>query len=629
MRGMKRAIAGALCILIVISIAPKEARAAAPLFKPVADIVAQGSGGVQTDQARISFVIVNNDTTNALTINSITVELGNGIKTSTTPSFVGTIPAGGRDDTGFVIVTLSETLEVNTVKNVNFTIKYRLAGDLSDTTTIMSAGVLVTSGVAPSPGNNSGTGTDTTTTDDTTINYPEGLPAILMLAPLDASGQVVPTPAGNYGDRIKVRIPIFNRGGTGARATRILVTPVLTADLNTFPFDIEAVDYTRGLEEMRPGETREVDYELRISKEATTGVKEVKFNAVYYNGQKHAYETATFSVFVNVVKGKTAPLTGAEGEEITTTPKVIIEGYSVKPAKAEDGENIYGGDQFALTMKCRNTASEAVQNIQITLSNETGSILPANNGSNTLYIDRIGAGDMVEKTVQLQTVPEIEAKSHKLSVKFNYESAKTLKSYEVPADISLSVKQRIRIRIDEPIIDPEAMLGNAAYAYFSVYNLGNSAVRNMMVSVEGDGLRLEETQYGGNISSGGQTSFDFGIVAETAGEIQGKIVISYEDAMGEVYKEEKPFTLNVTDPAAGMGGMMIDPETGMPIDPETGMPIDMGGEFGEVPGMNEGGKQGGKMPVWLIVVIAVAVLGGGAAAFIFFRKRRRRKFIEE
>lgn len=466
--------------------------------------------------------------------------------------------------------------------------------------------------------NSNGTGG---TTDDSTPSYPEGLPSILMLAPLGADGKTVPAPSGDYGDRVTIRIPIFNRGGTGARATRVLVTPVLSATLDSFPFDIEAVDYTRGLEEMRPGETREVQYDLRISKEATSGVKEVKFNAVYFNSQKGAYETATFSVFVNVVKGKTPPKTGAEGEEITTTPKVIIEGYSFKPEKQEDGETLYAGENFELTMRFRNTASETVQNIQITMGNETGTILPANNGSNTLYIEKIGAGEMVERTVSMLTVPEAEPKSHKLSVKFEYESAKTLKSYSVSSDVSLSIKQRIRMRIDDPVIEPEVMMGSTVYAYFNIYNMGNSTVRNLMVDVEGEGLRMEETYYGGNMGSGSSNTVDFGIRAETAGEIKGNVVITYEDAMGEVTRVEKPFTLNVME--AG-GGMAIDPETGMPIDPETGKPMDMGGSM---EAMGRPGGKGAGLPLWAIIAIAIAGVGLIVGVILFLRKRRRRKVL--
>ncbi|MDR1620176.1 MAG: hypothetical protein LBS18_05900 [Clostridiales bacterium] len=466
---------------------------------------------------------------------------------------------------------------------------------------------------------------------DETPSYPEGLNAILMLSPTDVNGYLVPAPAGNCGERIRVRVPVFNRGGIGGRATRILVTPVLSATQDNWPFVIEAVDYTRGISEMRPGEIREIEYDLLISKEATTGVKEVKFTATYYNAQKAAYETAVFSIFINIIKGKTPAVTGAEGEEITTTPKIIIDSHTITPNKSEDGATIYGGETFTLAMRFCNKASETVQNIQITLENADGVLLPANGGSNTLYIDKIGAGDMVERTVQMQASAEAEPKSYKLSVGFGYESAKTLKSYEAISNISLPVRQRIRMRIDEPILEPQAMLGQSTYVYINIYNMGNSTVRNLMIDVEGEGLRMEETYFGGNLSSGQSAPADFGIIADTAGEIQGKIIITYEDAMQEVYTAEKPFTLTVMDTNAGMGetmidpetGMMLDPTTGMPIDPETGMPVD-GGVMVDSPG-----QKGGGMAPWLITVIGVVVLGGVAALILILRKKRRKKILEE
>lgn len=465
--------------------------------------------------------------------------------------------------------------------------------------------------------------TTTPDTTDTDTKPPATPNALLMLSPIDANNQVVPAPSGNYGDRITVRVPILNRGSANARASRIIVTPQISATLDNFPFVIEAVDYSRSVDDMSMGQIREVSYNLQLSKEVTAGIKEVKFNAVYYNSIKQEYETATFSVFVTVVKGKTPPVTGEEGEALVSTPKLIIESYSLIPDKSDDNGVLYAGEQFSLSMKIRNTADVTVKNIQMTLDNTDGTILPANNGSNTLYIDRIGVGEVVERTVLMQSAPETEPKSHMLSVKFGYESASTLKSYEATATVSLPIRQRIRMRIDDPVImETTVSLGQSVYVYFNIINMGNSSVKNLMVNVEGNGLRMEEAYYGGNISSGMSTTADFAIIPDEAGEIKGKIIISYEDAMGEEIRVEKPFTLSVMG-----GGDMFSGE----IDPTTGMPVDMGGIYdGEImPVDGPGGVGGKRLPLWLTITLIVVGAGAAVTVAVVVYKKKRKKSLED
>ena len=429
----------------------------------------------------------------------------------------------------------------------------------------------------------------------------------LMLSSADANGEIVPAPRGDAGDTIHIRLPILNR--SRSKVTKVLVTPQISATLDSFPFVIEAVDYTCKAPDLRAGELAEVDYTFKLSSKVTSGVKEVKFNAVYYNYAKNAYETATFSVFVTVVKGASSTLTDEDGVAITSTPKVIIESYSVKPAKLEDQESgrLFAGEQFEMSFTIRNTsAKEAVQNIQVTLSNEGGAILPANSGSNSLYIDRIAAGDSVEKTMKMQSSPDAEDKAHTLSVKFGYESSETLKTYEATETITLPISQRMRVRVGDPVVYGDAMLEQSTPINFSLYNMGKSSLYNCMVDVEGDGLRMEESYYGGNISAGSEMRADFSIIPSTAGQIEGKVVITYEDVYGQQTRVEKPFTLNVQE------AFMPGPEDGKDV-------------FG--PGFEEELKP--KTPNWLLIVGGVVLVGGVVVLLGALRRKRRKRELED
>ncbi|MEL7610021.1 MAG: hypothetical protein AAGU74_10980 [Bacillota bacterium] len=424
----------------------------------------------------------------------------------------------------------------------------------------------------------------------------------LVLDSTDLTGAVIPAPSGDAGDTITIRLPIKNRGngslsGATAYVTGAEIMPQLSSNLDEFPFEITELEYKRSLPDLPAGAKAVIEYQFKISKSATSGIKPVTFNAVYYvNG---VAETTQFKVFVTVVKGAT-PSTGTDGKPIATSvPKVIIKSYQLDP------EQLIAGQQFKLTMELLNTsATEAVKNLKITVKNDDGVILPASSGSNTLYVSKINKESTVTTEINLQSAPDIAAKAHILTVSFSYEGGTTLTSYDAVETLSLPITQPIRLKLGEPVIYGDAMLEQPASISFSLYNMGKSTVYNMMVDVEGDGLRMEEPYYGSNVTSGSNMGADFNVIPSVAGTISANIVVTYEDVYGKQYTEKVPFQLNVMENYV----------------PEE---IDPGKE-----GMNPEPQPAGA-PILLIVGIAVGVAIIALIVITQVRKARRRRELEE
>lgn len=432
------------------------------------------------------------------------------------------------------------------------------------------------------------------------------LPA-LVLDSTGLDGKPIAAPSGNAGDTIKVVLPILNRGNTpgadgwpiGNNISNIEITPKLSADLNEFPFEIKELDYKRTISYLPAGAKGVVEYNLKLSPNVTSGPKAVTFNAVYYNNQ--VLETAQFQIFVNVIKGAAAP--SGDGTKVSE-PKVIIKSYSVEP------ETVLAGETFKLSMELQNTSDkEDVKNVKITVQNQDNLILPAASGSSTLYVSKIGKGKSTTVSLDMQSTPDIPAKAHLLSVAFNYEGANSLVSYNVTEQISLSVTQPIRIRLDEPTIGGDGYVGQSIYASMKLYNMGKSTIYNCMLDVDAPGLRMEETFYGGNLTSGSTIYMDFNLIPEQGGQIQGDLVVTYEDVYGKQYEERVPVTVNV------MEEMMEDPGV---WNPEKPMPD------GEIP--QEGG---GGMSPWLIGGICLAAVAVIVIVLMQVRKARRRRELEE
>ena len=425
---------------------------------------------------------------------------------------------------------------------------------------------------------------------------------------VDSNGVCVLTPSGDYGDQLEVRLPLTCTNGY---VYDLKVTPVLSNDIEKFPFDIDLVDYTLSYPgSIGRGQVVEFLYHLRLSKKATVGVKQVDFNVTYRNDEGDL-KSGTVSLFVNVRKGLSPT---SDKDTTASVPKLIIESYKLSSDK------IYAGETFELEFNVKNTSDNTnLQNVQIHIKDagETATIVPASGGSNTLYISKIGKGQSSSQKVSLQTAPDATAKAYTLNVDFSYESATTNAAHTANETIAVPILQKIRLKCDEPTVyDDVSYLDSSTSMSIKMYNMGRSSVYNCIVDVEGNGLKLEESYFGGTLSAGSTLAADISVIPSEAGDIQGTVVISYEDVYGEPGEERLPFTLHVEDPNAGMENM-----EGM-----EGM-----GDEGMEGGMTDPGMEGGSkgFPWWGWVIGAGALGGGGFFGFKKLKKRRARSLEDE
>lgn len=422
---------------------------------------------------------------------------------------------------------------------------------------------------------------------------------------VDSNGVCVLTPSGDYGDQLEVRLPLTCTNGY---VYDLKVTPVLSNDIEKFPFDIDLVDYTLSYPgSIGRGQVVEFLYHLRLSKKATVGVKQVDFNVTYRNDEGDL-KSGTVSLFVNVRKGLSPT---SDKDTTTSVPKLIIESYKLSSDK------IYAGETFDLEFTIKNTSdSTNLQNVQIHIKDagETATIVPASGGSNTLYISKIGKGQSSSQKVSLQTAPDATAKAYTLNVDFSYESASTNAAHTANETIAVPILQKIRLKCDEPTVyDDVSYLDSSTSMSIKMYNMGRSSVYNCIVEVEGNGLKLEESYFGGTLSAGSTLAADISVIPSVAGDIQGTVVISYEDVYGEPGEERLPFTLHVEDPNAGMEDMEGTEGDGM------------GGDMACPGGVEE--TKG--FPWWGWVIGAGALGGGGFFGFKKLKKRRARSLEDD
>ena len=434
--------------------------------------------------------------------------------------------------------------------------------------------------------------------------------AAFRLSSFDANGLIVPTAAGKNGGKVQVRLPLLCVDGP---VSNIKAVPKLSTSLDEFPFAIEQVDYTIGYNGMiSVNQIIEFQFNLRFADKVTAGVKKVDFTITYDRGWASATgdssESCDISLYVNVTRGYEAAGSEPGGETTAALPKIVVDSYSFSSDK------IYAGEDFDLTFTVRNTSNEEeTKSILVTVTNnaEAGKLTPAS-GSNTLYIDKLGKGESKTMTMSIATAPDTEAKAYEIKLEFDYEGTKTrpatLSNGQSSASIPVTIMQKIRLKIEDPTIDGEPMEGESVPVYFSMYNMGRSSIYNCMVTVEGDGLSMEESFFQGTVAAGSTMRADFSLITATPGQIDGEIVITYEDSLEEKMEERLPLSLYVSE--------AYNPD----MYPGEGDPNGMIDTMG---GMEDPSASGG-IPVWVWIAGGVVAAAAIVAVIIILKKKRAR-----
>ena len=303
-----------------------------------------------------------------------------------------------------------------------------------------------------------------------------------------------------------------------------------------------------------------------------------------------------------VVREKSSTSSSSGGSSYRSKPKVILEAYSF----SED--TIYAGDTITLKLVIANTSTrEAITNLTLELTNEAGVILPAPGGSNSIFIGTIDKDEAYVQTVKLQVAPDAEAKAQLIAIKLSYEGTKNRSAFDETASVSVPVKQKARVMINDPKIYDDPWVGGNVAVGITLYNLGKTTLYNCMVDIVGEGVTLEERYFGGNIAAGGTMRADLNVTPTMGGQVDAQVRVTYEDVNGNQTEELLPMNMFVNEDSAGE---MVSPGNG-------GM---------EIPGDKPASANIG----WIFWTLGgIAVVTGAVFLGIKAKKKRERALEEE
>lgn len=289
-----------------------------------------------------------------------------------------------------------------------------------------------------------------------------------------------------------------------------------------------------------------------------------------------------------------------EQEETGWRPRVMLSKYTLSE------EQILAGDTVRLTLHIENSSDKVVGNIKFSLglipsgNNASDTVFSPVSSSNSGYIDRIAAKRTVVKEILLYVDPNATAKTYSVPVEIEYEDLSG-QSYQVSETVNIPVTQESRLQVLSVDVPPMAGLGQPVPISAEFVNVGKVALKNFLVSIEGDFPKENASYFLASFEIGASDFFQGIIIPQGEGLLSGTVVFTYTDNTNKEVRVEQPFELNVEN----MGG----PGMEEPFPPDFYPPTEP-----------SGGRFGGVLP-W--AALAVLLLVGGGV--IFVRKRRAKQ----
>lgn len=255
---------------------------------------------------------------------------------------------------------------------------------------------------------------------------------------------------------------------------------------------------------------------------------------------------------------------GAVAPPGVSVPRVMLAGFASSPT------DVVAGQDFSVSFTLLNTSKRTrVQNIKVSLtSGEGAAFLPAN-GSASMFIDRISAGDDSIQTMAFHSLPSLEEKPYQMTLTVEYEDA-VANAYQSTEMVSVQVKQGIRADTSAPQVMPEMIqVGQDASVTFNIHNQGKTKLYNAKAVVK-DGQPVTGAEmFIGTIEPGSSGAVDMLVHADEESTDPLVIEVTYEDVDGKVTALSKEVPLSVMP----MEIMEEFPGEEMPMEESGGLPL--------------------------------------------------------
>ncbi len=414
------------------------------------------------------------------------------------------------------------------------------------------------------------------------------------------------TPVANAGQTISVVLPVVNMGKT--MVTDAVVTPVLSTDTASWPFEITSSNYSQTIPDLPGTDTgmndmdrrRELTWELKARSDIGSGYQKLSFDVRYRDSDGES-QTTTLDTYIQL-KGTAG--VGADGK--SSVPRVIVTGFETNP------EEVHAGESFMLTLHLQNTSTAtSVNNMVFEIEaavegkdEETtyAAFLPTA-GSSTIFVDRMEKNGTKDIQIEMEAKADLAQKPYAVDVNMSYED-EHVNAYTSTSSVSIPVKQQARVDISSPEVMPGSIsVGSEANIMFNIYNMGKTKLYNVQVKMDSDTISGGDA-FVGNLDPGATGAVDIYVTGQSPTMDDGivKLQITYEDESGASTAIDKEISLYVSD--APMDDFMGD---------------DSMMEDYEIEG------EGGGTTSTIVTLVIIGVIVAAVAFGVFYTKRKKKK----
>lgn len=386
------------------------------------------------------------------------------------------------------------------------------------------------------------------------------------------------TPSASYGQQVSIVLPIINLGSEDL--TDLVVSPVVSNDVKTWPFEPDTTGYIQSFAEI-PGNPfggnyeagmfarRELTFQFTVREDVLTGYYPVVFNVWYSKAGVRCEEPVQLTVYVYTQGKPGAGHIGGDDGAVESKPRIIVTGFETDPGE------IYAGDTFTVTIHVKNTSKDkAVTNVLFdmqavesgTEANTTYAVFLPTSGSSSVYTDSIAPGSEFDINIEMTAKTDLSQKPYVLTVSMKYDAGKDIDLTD-EAKVSIPVLQEARYDTSTVEVMPASVsVGNQSNVMFSIYNTGKTTFYNLQVKYEGDSIEGGDA-FLGTLKPGETANVDSMVnaVAPTTGDGTVKALITFENESGDEISFEKEFTIDVYEEVYEEPVM---PENMMPEEPQ-------------------------------------------------------------
>ena len=254
-------------------------------------------------------------------------------------------------------------------------------------------------------------------------------------------------------------------------------------------------------------------------------------------------------------------------DEDPSTPNLMIRESSY------GSEAVVAGTPFTLDLMLYATGGEEnLNDVVVSLALPDG--ITMTSGSLTTYVGAMAPKSTRNVSFSLTPAAGYTGGVANISVSLSGTGADTNAAVSgMATTISVPISQPDRFELGQLEVPEVIYVGDSASVTLNFVNKGKTSVDNLEATISGENLGVDVSQqYLGNLAPGTENSVDFDLMPQTAGNLEGTITLTYEDASGSLRTVTKDFSAMVEemnyfydDPSLMEPDVVEEEPSGLPV----------------------------------------------------------------